>query len=81
MNPLVRHIRIGKIRVAPSSEQGVERFGVVITKGLFVMAGMGRVSVNAVIKNVNNDIQKCGGKNGSCAKDLNAQEALSMNAL
>ena len=76
MNPLVRHIRIGKIGVASSSKQGVERFGVVITKGLFVMAGMGRVSVNAVVQNMNINVQKGGAEKGRRAKDLEAEKAL-----
>ena len=76
MKPLVRQIRIGTLRVAPSSEEGVEPFGVVVTERLLVMAAMGRITVNAVVQNVNINVQKGSAEKGRRAKDLDTQKAL-----
>ena len=76
MKPLMRQIRIGPLSVAPGSEQGVEPLGVVVTKHLFVMTRMGWISVEAVVHNVNINVQKGGAEKGRRANKLDAQKAL-----
>ena len=76
MNPLVRQIRIGTFGVASSSKQGVERFGTIVTKCLFVMKGMGWVSVYTIVKNVNVNVQHGGCENSRRTNEADAEKAL-----